>query len=144
MKKEKKKTLLVHRKGATRSMPSNHPLTPQDYQICGQPVLIGGTMGTHSYVLTGTQQALKETFGSCVHGAGRSLSRAAARRSINAQQVLNNLEKNGIIAKVANPSLVQEEADKSYKNVYDVVQACSKAGLSDPVVRLRPLCVIKG
>jgi tRNA-splicing ligase RtcB len=139
-----KKTLLVHRKGATRAMPANHPLTPQDYQICGQPVLIGGSMGTHSYVLVGTEQALSETFGSCVHGAGRTLSRAAARRNINSQSVLSNLSSLGIVAKVANPSLVQEEADKSYKSVYDVVEACTKAGLSSPVVRLKPICVIKG
>jgi len=139
-----KKTLLVHRKGATRAMPANHPLTPQDYQSCGQPVLIGGSMGTHSYVLVGTEQALTETFGSCVHGAGRTLSRAAARRNINSQSVLSNLSSLGIVAKVANPSLVQEEADKSYKSVYDVVEACTKAGLSSPVVRLKPICVIKG
>jgi len=142
--KGEKQTLLVHRKGSTRAMPAGHELTPQDYQQCGQPVLIGGSMGTHSYVLVGTNQALKETFGSCVHGAGRSLSRAAARRSINAQQVLNNLAQMGIVAKVANPSLVQEEADKSYKSVYDVVEACTKAGLSSPVARLKPIAVIKG
>merc|ERR1712241_1339281 len=72
----KRKKLLVHRKGSTRAFPPHHPLIPVDYQLTGQPVLIGGTMGTCSYVLTGTQQGMTETFGSTCHGAGRALSRA--------------------------------------------------------------------
>ena len=75
-----RKRLLVHRKGSTRAFPPHHPLIPVDYQLTGQPVLIGGTMGTCSYVLTGTEQGMQETFGSTCHGAGRALSRAKSRR----------------------------------------------------------------
>ena len=83
----KRKKLLVHRKGSTRAFPPHHPLIPVDYQLTGQPVLIGGTMGTCSYVLTGTQQGMTETFGSTCHGAGRALSRAKSRRNLDFQEV---------------------------------------------------------
>ena len=80
--------LLVHRKGSTRAFPPHHPLIPVDYQLTGQPVLIGGTMGTHSYVLTGTDAGMAETFGSTCHGAGRATSRNSSRRNLDYQQVL--------------------------------------------------------
>eukprot|EP00965_Chrysotila_dentata_P004127 133600-Pleurochrysis_carterae.AAC.1 len=80
------RTLLVHRKGATRALPPHHPLVPVDYTFCGQPILIGGTMGTCSYVLTGTTAAMAETFGSTCHGAGRAQSRARSRRCLNHEQ----------------------------------------------------------
>ena len=83
----RRKKLLVHRKGSTRAFPPHHPLIPVDYQLTGQPVLIGGTMGTCSYVLTGTQQGMTETFGSTCHGAGRALSRAKSRRNLDFQEV---------------------------------------------------------
>jgi tRNA-splicing ligase RtcB len=86
------KTLLVHRKGSTRAFPPHHPLIPVDYQMTGQPVLIGGTMGSCSYVLTGTEKGMSETFGSTCHGAGRALSRAKSRRNLDYQQVLDKLE----------------------------------------------------
>ncbi|KAF4528768.1 hypothetical protein B566_EDAN016956 [Ephemera danica] len=116
----KPKTLLVHRKGSTRAFPAHHPLIPVDYQLTGQPVLIGGTMGTCSYVLTGTQQGMQETFGSTCHGAGRALSRAKSRRNIGYQDVLQKLQESGIAIRVASPKLVMEEAPESYKNVTDV------------------------
>merc|ERR1711937_890590 len=96
----KMKTLLVHRKGSTRAFPPHHPLIPVDYQLTGQPVLIGGTMGTCSYVLTGTEQGMEQTFGSTCHGAGRALSRAKSRRNLDFQTVLDKLKGQGISVRV--------------------------------------------
>ncbi|XP_033095610.1 tRNA-splicing ligase RtcB homolog [Anneissia japonica] len=107
------KTLLVHRKGSTRAFPPHHPLIPVDYQLTGQPVLIGGTMGTCSYVLTGTYKGMQETFGTTCHGAGRALSRAKSRRNIDYQQVLDKLSGQGISIRVASPKLVMEEVNSS-------------------------------
>lgn len=104
------KRLLVHRKGATRAFPPHHPLIPCDYQFTGQPVLVGGTMGTCSYVLLGTEGGMRETFGSTCHGAGRSQSRSSCRRKLNYEQVLNGLKEKGIAIRVASPKLVTEEA----------------------------------
>jgi len=140
----KQKTLLVHRKGATRAFPPHHPLIPVDYQLSGQPVLIGGTMGTCSYVLTGTEQGMSETFGSTCHGAGRALSRAKSRRNLDYTDVLQALEAKGISIRVASPKLVMEEAPESYKNVTDVVDTCHTAGISAKCIKLRPIAVIKG
>ena len=92
----KRKKLLVHRKGSTRAFPPHHPLIPVDYQLTGQPVLIGGTMGTCSYVLTGTQQGMGETFGSTCHGAGRALSRAKSRRNLDFQEVTDRREQSDL------------------------------------------------
>ncbi|KAK2713260.1 hypothetical protein QYM36_009210 [Artemia franciscana] len=127
----KLKTLLVHRKGSTRAFPPHHPLIPVDYQLTGQPVLIGGTMGTCSYILTGTEHGMQETFGSTCHGAGRALSRAKSRRNIDYQSVLNKLQEMGISIRVASPKLVMEEAPESYKNVTDVVNTCHDAGITN-------------
>ena len=140
----KLKTLLVHRKGSTRAFPPHHPLIPVDYQFTGQPVLIGGTMGTCSYVLTGTEKGMRETFGSTCHGAGRAASRAKSRRTLDYQEVLSNLEKKGITIRVASPKLVMEEAPESYKDVTEVVNTCHDAGISKKAVKLRPLAVVKG
>ena len=138
------KTLLVHRKGATRAFPPHHPLVPAAYQMTGQPVLIGGTMGTCSYVLTGTAAGMAETFGSTCHGAGRARSRNASRRTLDTETVLGALKAKGIAIRVASPKLVMEEAPESYKDVSAVVDACHAAGISRKCVRLRPLCVVKG
>ncbi|XP_002156922.1 RNA-splicing ligase RtcB homolog isoform X1 [Hydra vulgaris] len=138
------KTLLVHRKGATRAFPPHHPLIPVDYQLTGQPVLIGGSMGTCSYVLTGTEVGMKETFGTTCHGAGRALSRAKSRRNLDYNQVLDKLKSQGISIRVASPKLVMEEAPESYKNVTDVVDTCHAAGISKKAIKLRPIAVIKG
>merc|ERR1719242_353853 len=140
----KEMQLLVHRKGATRAFPPHHPLIPVDYQLTGQPVIVGGTMGTCSYVLTGTQQGMTETFGSTCHGAGRALSRAKSRRNLDFQEVLDKLTQKGISVRVASPKLVMEEAPESYKNVTDVVDTCHAAGISKKTIKLRPIAVIKG
>ncbi|XP_074645372.1 RNA-splicing ligase RtcB homolog isoform X2 [Tubulanus polymorphus] len=140
----KLKTLLVHRKGSTRAFPPHHPLIPVDYQLTGQPVLIGGTMGTCSYVLTGTELGMQQTFGSTCHGAGRALSRAKSRRNLDYTNVLEALEAKGISIRVASPKLVMEEAPESYKNVTDVVDTCHAAGISKKCIKLRPVAVIKG
>ena len=115
------KTLLVHRKGSTRAFPPHHPLIPVDYQFIGQPVLIGGTMGTCSYVLTGTEQGMDETFGSTCHGAGRAQSRNKSRNNLSYEQVLGRLAEKGIAIRVASPKLVMEEAPESYKDVCEVL-----------------------
>lgn len=138
------KTLLVHRKGSTRAFPPHHPLIPVDYQFSGQPVLIGGTMGTCSYVLTGTESGMQQTFGSTCHGAGRAKSRAGSRRQMDYTEVLDALQQKGIAIRVASPKLVMEEAPDSYKDVSQVVDTCHEAGLSNKCVRLRPIAVIKG
>ena len=138
------KTLLVHRKGSTRAFPPHHPLVPMDYQHCGQPVLIGGTMGTSSYVLTGTEKGMRETWGSTCHGAGRARSRHAARKDLSFEDVVGQLKERGISIRVASPKLVTEEAPQSYKDVCEVVQTCHDAGISKLCVKLRPIGVIKG
>ena len=107
-------------------------------------MLIGGTMGTCSYVLTGTEQGMTETFGSTCHGAGRALSRAKSRRNLDYTQVLTKMEAKGISMRVASPKLVMEEAPESYKNVTDVVDTCHAAGISKKAIKLRPIGVIKG
>jgi tRNA-splicing ligase RtcB len=138
------RTLLVHRKGSTRAFPPHHPLIPAAYQLTGQPVLIGGTMGTCSYVLTGTEAGMAATFGSTCHGAGRARSRNAARHGLDYEQVLDALKTKGIAIRVASPKLVMEEAPESYKDVTQVVETCHVAGLSKKAVKLRPIAVIKG
>ncbi|CAO1360893.1 unnamed protein product [Diamesa tonsa] len=140
----KEMNLLVHRKGATRAFPPHHPLIPVDYQLIGQPVLVGGTMGTHSYILTGTEKAMSETWGSTCHGAGRALSRAKSRRNFEYQDILDQMKAKNIAIRVASPKLVMEEAPESYKNVTDVVDTCHMAGISNKCVKLRPIAVIKG
>lgn len=140
----KLKTLLVHRKGSTRAFPPHHPLIPVDYQYTGQPVLIGGTMGTCSYILTGTEKGMQETFGSTCHGAGRARSRNNARNKLDYQDVLDKLKTKGISIRVASPKLVMEEAPESYKDVTEVVNTCHDAGISKKAVKLRPIAVVKG
>ena len=126
----KLKTLLVHRKGSTRAFPPHHPLIPVDYQYTGQPVLIGGTMGTCSYILTGTEKGMEETFGSTCHGAGRARSRNNSRNKLDYAEVLEKLKTKGIAIRVASPKLVMEEAPESYKDVTEVVNTCHDAGIS--------------
>ena len=138
------KTLLVHRKGSTRAFPPHHPMVPVSYQFTGQPVLIGGTMGTCSYVLAGTEGGMRDTFGSTCHGAGRALSRNASRRNLDHKDVMAQLKEKGIAIRVASPKLVTEEAPESYKDVINVVNTCEAAGISRRVVRLKPIAVVKG
>jgi tRNA-splicing ligase RtcB len=101
-------------------------------------------MGTCSYVLTGTDEGMNETFGSTCHGAGRALSRAKSRRNLDWHEVLDELKQKGISIRVASPKLVMEEAPDSYKNVTDVVETCHMAGISKKCIKLRPIAVIKG
>lgn len=136
--------LLIHRKGATRAFPPHHPLIPVAYQQIGQPVLIGGTMGTCSYVLTGTEQGMRETWGSTCHGAGRAMSRNKSRTTLDYKQVLQSLEDKRISIRVASPKLLMEEAPESYKDVTQVVQTCHDAGISRKAIKLRPVAVVKG
>jgi len=138
------KRVLVHRKGATRSFPPGHEALPLIYRAVGQPVLIGGSMGTCSYVLVGGEKSMELSFGSTCHGAGRRMSRSQAMRELSGPAVLGSLQKQGIEVRVASPKLVAEEADASYKDVTSVVRTCDAVGISALVARLRPLAVIKG
>jgi tRNA-splicing ligase RtcB len=140
----KERKLCVHRKGATRAFPPNHPDTPLAYKDVGQPVLIPGDMGRYSYVLVGTEQAMAETFGSTCHGAGRVLSRKQAMRVSKGRAIIRELEDQGITIRSAGKATVREEIPEAYKDVSQVVEVVSGAGISKKVVRLRPMGVIKG
>jgi tRNA-splicing ligase RtcB len=140
----KEHTLCVHRKGATRSLPSEHPDIPNIYKSIGQPVLIPGDMGRCSYVLTGTEGAMKDSFGSTCHGAGRIQSRTAAKRSLRGADVARSLAVRGITVKTGNIGSLAEEASEAYKDVDEVVEVADKAGISHKVARATPLGVIKG
>jgi len=140
----KKVTLCVHRKGATRSLPPGHPDVPQRYRKVGQPVLIPGDMGTYSYVLAGSQKAMEETFASTCHGAGRLLSRRQAIKIAKGRAINRELEDRGIFVQSRGKSTLKEEISEAYKDVSLVVEAVHMAGLAKKVARLRPLGVIKG
>lgn len=140
----KKVRLCVHRKGATRSFPSHHPDIPQAYYEVGQPVLIPGDMGRNSYILVGTERAMKESFGSTCHGAGRLMSRTAAKRAINDQELRKELDKKGIVVRAATGGVLSEEAPLAYKDVNKVVEICQGAGISLKVAKMRPLGCAKG
>lgn len=139
-----KKRLLVHRKGSSRAFAPGNPHVPHDYQSIGQPVLIGGSMGTFSYVLTGTEKAMQETFGSTCHGAGRALGRNRAKKMLKPEEVITRLHEKGIDIRAGQMNAVVEEAPEAYKDVGEVVDVCERAGISRKVLRLVPLGVIKG
>jgi len=134
----------VHRKGATRAFPAGHPDIPAIYRDIGQPVLIPGDMGRYSYIAVGTETAMKESFGSTCHGAGRAQSRAAAKRSIRGADVVKALKAKGITVKAGSMGSVAEEASEAYKDVAEVVEVAHKAGISRKIVKAIPLGVIKG
>ena len=134
----------VHRKGATRSFPAGHPLIPEDYRDIGQPVLLPGSMGTASWVLLGNPRAMELTFGSTAHGAGREMSRAAAKRAYRASQVIQALHNKGIIIRSDSMGTVVEEVDAAYKNVDIVAEVSHGVGIGTKVARLVPLGVVKG
>jgi len=140
----KRVKLCVHRKGATRAFPAGHPEVPQKYSRIGQPVFIPGDMGRFSYVLVGTEQAMKESFGSTCHGAGRVKSRAAAKRELRGEAVLKDLESRGITIRAGSLKGIAEEASQAYKDVSKVVRVVHNAGISQIVARTRPIGVIKG
>ena len=141
---EKRLSLCVHRKGATRAFPAGHPDVPTKYRKVGQPVLIPGDMGRYSYVAVGTSKSMEETFGSTCHGAGRMMSRSAAKRELSSAKVASELEKKGISFKVSSKSALVEEASQTYKDVSDVVKVADSAGISRKVLKARPIGVIKG
>lgn len=138
------KSVFVHRKGATRSFGPGHPDIPEAYRSAGQPVLIGGTMGTSSYILSGTEQTLRLAFGSAVHGAGRKMSRRKATKQWKGRSVVDELYKRGIIIRSPSMRGVAEEAPGAYKEVSEVVNAADEAGLARKVARVEPLICVKG
>jgi tRNA-splicing ligase RtcB len=141
----KKMQLLVHRKGATRAFPPGHAELPARYRTIGQPVLVPGDMGRASFVLLGTQGAMRETFGSTCHGAGRVLSRAAAIRAAKGRAIERELEEaHGVYVRATGRDSVKEEMPEAYKNVQDVVTVCHNAGISQMVAKLKPIGCIKG
>ena len=138
------KSVFVHRKGATRSFGPGHPDIPEIYRSTGQPVLIGGTMGTASYILCGTEQTMGLAFGSAVHGAGRKMSRRKATKQWKGRSVVDELYKRGIIIRSPSMRGVAEEAPGAYKEVSEVVDAADKAGLARKVARVEPIVCVKG
>lgn len=136
--------LCVHRKGATRAFPPGHPETPEPYRDIGQPVLIPGDMGRYSYVLVGTQRAFSETYGSTCHGAGRVLSRHAAKKLARGENIIADLAARGILVRASSMATVTEEISAAYKDVMEVVEVVQQAGIGRIVARLRPMAVIKG
>ena len=141
---DRKKEVLVHRKGATRAFPKGHPALPIELREVGQPVLIPGSMGTCSYVLVGTEQAMRETFGSSCHGAGRAKSRTQAKRETTADQLLQELKDKGILVKGQTRSGLTEEKPDAYKDVSQVVEVVHNAGIARKVAKLIPIAVMKG
>jgi len=140
----KTKKLYVHRKGATRAFGPGHPSLPADLKKAGQPVLIGGTMGTASYILAGTEKGMSLSLGSCCHGAGRAMSRTQAKKKWHGKDVLRELAQRGIIVRGASNRGIAEEAPGAYKDVSEVVDATDKAELAKKVAKLKPLICVKG
>jgi tRNA-splicing ligase RtcB len=136
--------LFVHRKGATRAFGPGHPDIPPSLRAVGQPVLIGGTMGTSSYVLVGTKESMSLAFGSACHGAGRRMSRHEALRQWHGRDVVKELAVRGILIRSPSMRGVAEEAPGAYKDVSEVVDAADEANLARKVARLEPLVCVKG
>jgi tRNA-splicing ligase RtcB len=134
----------VHRKGATRAFPPGHPETPEAYRAVGQPVLIPGDMGRYSFVLVGTEGAMRESFGTTCHGAGRMMSRKGALREAKKRNIAKELEEQGILVRAQNKATLAEEASYAYKDVANVVEVVHNAGIARKVARLRPIGVVKG
>jgi tRNA-splicing ligase RtcB len=136
--------LCVHRKGATRAFAPGGAEVPPEYRAIGQPVLIPGDMGRYSYVLTGTDVAMRDTFGSTCHGAGRAMSRVKARHAAEGRDIVRELERKGIVVRGQSRRTVDEEISEAYKDVSNVVDACALGGISRKVAQLRPIGCIKG
>lgn len=134
----------VHRKGATRAFPPGHAEIPADYRGVGQPVLVPGSMGTASYVLAGTEDAMRESFGSTCHGAGRLMSRTAAKKQVRGETLKQELAGKGIRVHAGSMAGLAEEAPAAYKPVEEVIATVEGAGIARAVARLEPLAVIKG
>ena len=140
----RKKEVYVHRKGATRAFPPEHPEVPAAYRAVGQPVLIPGSMGTPSFILCGTKEAMDISFGSACHGAGRVMSRAHAKKEFRGQTIKENLEAQGITVRATHPSVIAEEAPGVYKSSSEVVNVVHELGIARKVARVIPLGVAKG
>ena len=134
----------VHRKGATRAFGPGHPDVPKRYRAVGQPVLVPGDMGRYSFVLKGSQVAMNETFGSSCHGAGRHLSRSAAKKAVQGRSIFAELQALGIWVRSDRKATVAEEVPEAYKDVSDVVRVMDDAGIAPKVAKLVPLAVVKG
>jgi tRNA-splicing ligase RtcB len=141
---EKPMRLYVHRKGATRAFGPAHSDVVEPLRAVGQPVLIGGTMGTASYVLSGTAKGMQLAFGSACHGAGRSMSRHQALRQWRGSEVVQRLADRGVLIRSRSLRGVAEEAPGAYKDVTAVIEAADRAGLARTVARLEPVVCIKG
>jgi tRNA-splicing ligase RtcB len=139
-----RKTLCVHRKGATRAFGPGRPELMPLHRKTGQPVIVPGSMGTASYLCVGTERAMKETWGSTCHGAGRLMSRHGAIRAARGRDIRQELAKNGVYVRAASPKVLAEEMPEAYKDVDEVVQTCHGAGISKLVARMVPLGVMKG
>jgi tRNA-splicing ligase RtcB len=139
-----KMKLIVHRKGATRSFGPGNEELPAAYRVSGQPVLIPGSMGTSSYVLAGSQGSMEQSFGSTCHGAGRQMSRHAARKKVQGEKLRRDLYNEGIVVQAGSIRGIAEEAPIAYKDVESVVDVVDRAGLAKKVAQLKPLAVIKG
>ncbi len=140
----KQRRLFVHRKGATRAFGPGHSELPEQLRDVGQPVLIGGSMGTESWVLIGTKEGMDRSFGSACHGAGRRMSRHRAKKQWRGSKVIKNLAHRGIIVRSVSMRGVAEEAPGAYKDVRAVVDSADRAGLARKVARLEPMVCIKG
>jgi tRNA-splicing ligase RtcB len=138
------RTVCVHRKGATRAFGPGSPEIPECYRDIGQPVLVPGSMGTSSWVLIGTSKAMEQTFGSTCHGAGRTLSRARAKKTVRGVQIREQMEAGGIHVRAGSMAGLAEEAPVAYKDVERVVDVVHGAGIAMKVAKLVPLAVIKG
>lgn len=136
--------MIVHRKGATRAFGPGHPEVADVYRAIGQPVIIPGSMGTASYILTGTSEGMELSFGSTCHGAGRRMSRHAAKRAISGKELRSELASRGILIATRSIAGLSEEAPLAYKDIHDVVDVVHRAGLARKVAKLKPLVVVKG
>jgi tRNA-splicing ligase RtcB len=144
LEKHDKHQYIVHRKGATRAFGPGHPEIPKKYQATGQPVFIPGSMGTNSYVLAGTEEAMQNTFGSACHGAGRSMSRFKAKKNVNYNKLLADLENYGVVVRANSIKGLLEEAPEAYKDVNAVVDVVCKAKIARKIAKLKPVAIIKG
>jgi len=136
--------LLVHRKGSTRAFGPGSSELPYEFQQTGQPVICGGSMETGSYLLVGTDRAREDTFGSTMHGSGRTMSRAQAKKTIRGEQLQQQMKQHGIVVKAVSMSGLAEEAGFAYKNISEVVETVDRAGIAKKVAELRPIGNIKG
>jgi tRNA-splicing ligase RtcB len=140
----RRERLVVHRKGATRAFPAGRPELSPEYRDVGQPVIIPGDMGSASYLLVGTQQALEDTWGSTCHGAGRRMSRTKSVKTFNAEKIVRELGNRGIYVRGESMKVLAEEAPDAYKDIDQVVDVTHRGGISKKVARLVPMGVMKG